>query len=117
MWRGRPAGRAATRATAMPTAPVVAGRRAIRLSVIRSSSRFRVAARHLPRISRRRRLRPAPPASAVAGGAGAGMPPRGERRFVPDEVITAFAAGATPQAIEQLARRHNLTQLETINLP
>jgi len=45
------------------------------------------------------------------------MPPRGERRFVPDEVITAFAAGTTPQAIEQLARRHNLTQLETINLP
>jgi Subtilase family len=52
-----------------------------------------------------------------AGGAGGGMPPRGERRFVPDEVITAFAAGTTPQAIEQLARRHNLTQLETINLP
>jgi hypothetical protein len=54
---------------------------------------------------------------AGGGGAGGGMPPRGERRFVPDEVITAFAAGATPQAIEQLARRHNLTQLETINLP
>ena len=53
----------------------------------------------------------------AAGGAGGGMPPRGERRFVPDEVITAFAAGTTPQAIEQLARRHNLTQLETINLP
>jgi hypothetical protein len=34
---------------------------------------------------------------------------RGERRFVPDEVITAFAASAVPQAIEQLARRHNLT--------
>jgi hypothetical protein len=51
------------------------------------------------------------------GGAGGGMPPRGERRFVPDEVITAFAASATPQAIEQLARRHNLTQLETIDLP
>jgi hypothetical protein len=51
------------------------------------------------------------------GGAVGGMPPRGERRFVPDEVITAFAASATPQAIEQLARRHNLTQLETINLP
>ena len=53
----------------------------------------------------------------AAGGTGGGMPPRGERRFVPDEVITAFAASTTPQAIEQLARRHNLTQLETINLP
>jgi subtilisin family serine protease len=51
------------------------------------------------------------------GGASGGMPPRGERRFVPDELITAFAPGTTPQAIEQLARRHNLTQLETINLP
>jgi hypothetical protein len=51
------------------------------------------------------------------GGAGGGMPPRGERRFVPDEVITAFAPNATPQAIAQLARRHNLTQLETQSLP
>ena len=56
-------------------------------------------------------------AEEVAAGCGGGMPPRGERRFVPDEVITAFAANTTPQAIEQLARRHNLTQLETINLP
>jgi hypothetical protein len=47
------------------------------------------------------------------GRAAGGMPPRGERRFVPDEVITAFAAGATPAAIDQLARRHNLTQLES----
>ena len=44
-------------------------------------------------------------------GAGGGIPPRGERRFVADE-ITAFSASATPQAIEQLARRYNLTQLE-----
>jgi Subtilase family len=47
------------------------------------------------------------------GGAAGGMPPRGERRFVPDEVITAFASSATPAAIDQLARRHNLTQLES----
>jgi Subtilase family len=60
-------------------------------------------------------------AGAAAGAGGGGrvgdMPPAGERRFVPDEVITAFAANTTPQAIEQLARRHNLTQLETISLP
>jgi len=68
---------------------------------------------------------PTPPPNGSAGlnggggggGGGGGMPPRGERRFVPDEVITAFSANATPQAIEQLARRHNLTQLETQNLP
>ena len=57
---------------------------------------------------------------AVAGGGGGngggGVPPRGERRFVPDEVITAFSSNATPQAIEQIARRHNLTQLEDAKL-
>ena len=56
-------------------------------------------------------------AGGGGGGGGGGMPPRGERRFVPDEVITAFSSNATPQAIEQLARRHNLTQLETQSLP
>ncbi len=58
--------------------------------------------------------------TGVAGGGGGrvgDMPPPGERRFVPDEVITAFAASGTPQAIEQLARRHNLTPIETISLP
>jgi hypothetical protein len=47
------------------------------------------------------------------GGGGSGMPPRGERRFVPDEVVTAFSSSATPAAIDQLARRHNLTLLES----
>ncbi len=51
------------------------------------------------------------------GSAGGGMPPRGERRFVPNEVITAFSPSATPQAIEQLARRYNLTQLESQSFP
>jgi subtilase family protein len=57
--------------------------------------------------------------NANAGGGGnavGNMPPRGERRFVPDEVITAFSSSATPAAIEQLARRHNLTQLESQDL-
>jgi hypothetical protein len=54
---------------------------------------------------------------AGGGGAAGGMPPRGERRSVPDEVIAAFAAGTTPAAIEQLARRHNITQLEASDLP
>jgi subtilase family protein len=59
-------------------------------------------------------------AGVTAGGGGnavGNMPPRGERRFVPDEVVTAFSPSATPAAIEQLARRHNLTQLESQNLP
>ena len=63
----------------------------------------------------RRRLQAV--AAAVVAVAAGGMPPRGERRFVPDEVITAFSSTATPQAIEQLARRYNLTQLESQSLP
>jgi len=51
------------------------------------------------------------------GNGGSGVPPRGERRFVPDEVITAFSASTTPEAIEQLARRYNLTRLETQSFP
>lgn len=51
---------------------------------------------------------------AGTGGGGANNSvPRGERRFVPDEVITEFRANASPQAISLLARRFNLTQLET----
>ena len=44
-------------------------------------------------------------AGGGGGGGGGGMPPRGERRFVPDEVITAFSSNSTPQSIDQLARR------------
>lgn len=46
------------------------------------------------------------------GQNGGGGVPRGEHRFVPDEVITEFLPGASPQAIDQLARRYNLTPLE-----
>lgn len=48
---------------------------------------------------------------------GSGVPPRGERRFVPDEVITAFAPSATSQAINQIAQRYDLIQLEAQSLP
>ena len=60
-----------------------------------------------------------PDASLRGGGnnRGSGVPPRGERRFVADEIIVEFSAGATPQAIDQLARRYNLTQLESQSFP
>ena len=45
------------------------------------------------------------------------MPPRGEQRYVPDEVITAFSSSASPQAIDQIARRYNLTRLESQSFP
>lgn len=52
---------------------------------------------------------------AQRGGGGGntnGVPPS-ERRFAADEVLTEFNAGASPQAIAQVARRFNLTQLES----
>jgi hypothetical protein len=60
-----------------------------------------------------------PDASLRGGGnnRGSGVPPRGERRFVADEIVVEFSAGATPQAIDQLARRYNLTQLESQGFP
>ena len=59
-------------------------------------------------------------APAAAGGGkvpGSGVPPLGERRFVPDEIIVAFLPAATPQTIDVIARRYNLTQLESQSLP
>lgn len=47
------------------------------------------------------------------GGGNNNAVPRGERRFVPDEVLTAFSANASPQAIARMARRFNLRQLES----
>lgn len=46
---------------------------------------------------------------------GGALPPAGERRFVADEVIVAFAANASPQAIQRVTRRYNLTPLESQN--
>ena len=58
------------------------------------------------------------------GGAGggtnvaiSGVPPRNERRYVPDEVIAEFSSTATPQSIDQLARRYNLTRLDSQSFP
>lgn len=51
------------------------------------------------------------------GNNGGGVPPRGERRFVPDEVIVEFSSSASPQSIDQIARRHSLTRLESQSLP
>ena len=46
-----------------------------------------------------------------------GLPAPGERRFVPDEVITEFSANTSPQTINRIARRLDLTQLETQSFP
>ena len=48
---------------------------------------------------------------------GGGAPQQGNQNFVPNEVITAFAPGATPQAIGLIARRYELTQLDSQSFP
>lgn len=56
---------------------------------------------------------PVVPGQRGGGGGNNNAVPRGERRFVPDEVLTEFNANTSPQAIAQVARRFNLTQLES----
>ncbi|MGB6536415.1 MAG: S8 family serine peptidase, partial [Xanthobacteraceae bacterium] len=57
--------------------------------------------------------------AAAFGGSSGGpqLPPRGETRFVPDEVITAFTADTSAEAINRLARRYRLTRLESQDFP
>ncbi len=51
------------------------------------------------------------------GGGGGGTTAQADQSFVPDEIITAFASGTTPQAINRVAQRYGLTELETQNFP
>jgi hypothetical protein len=48
---------------------------------------------------------------------GGGAPQQGNQNFVPNEIITAFAPNATPQAIALIARRYELTQLDSQSFP
>src|SRR5262249_33966551 len=55
---------------------------------------------------------------AVPGSRGlqtrrSGVPPLGERRFVPNEVVVRLPSNLSPDALDALARRHGLTRLET----
>ncbi len=54
----------------------------------------------------------------VGGGSGSGgVPPAGERRFVPDEVLVEFLPRVSPQTIARFARVFSLTQLESQSFP
>jgi subtilisin family serine protease len=52
-------------------------------------------------------------ANRGAARAPSGVPPVGERRFVPDEVMIRLPGNMSPQAVDELARRHGLTRLES----
>ena len=59
-------------------------------------------------------------AARAAGGGnngGGGAAAQGNAPFVPDEIVTSFAPGTTPQAIAQFAQRSNLVQLESQSFP
>ena len=42
-----------------------------------------------------------------------GVPPAGERRYVPREVVIGLASDISPRALDDLARRHRLAAIET----
>ncbi len=44
---------------------------------------------------------------------GSGVPPAGERRFVPNEVVVGLASNMSPVALDELAQRHRLTAVES----
>jgi subtilisin family serine protease len=44
-----------------------------------------------------------------------GVPPAGERRYVPDEVVVEVASSASPQQINALTQRFRLAVLETVD--
>ena len=52
---------------------------------------------------------------AVRRNGGSGIPPAGERRYVPDEVVLELAAGISEPAAVAVARRHRLVRLEALN--
>jgi len=60
-----------------------------------------------------------PPESRSPGTArsarrgGSGVPPAGERRYVPDEVIVELSGNPTDQTFADIEARHRLTRLET----
>ena len=59
-------------------------------------------------------------AARAAGGGnngGGAAAAQGNSPFVPDEIVTSFAPGTTPQAIAQFAQRSNLAQLESQSFP
>jgi subtilisin family serine protease len=63
-----------------------------------------------PREPRRPRVKSAdlsPP-----GRRGFDVPPSGERRFVPDQVVITVAPGVTARTLDDIARRHRLTRVD-----
>ena len=54
-----------------------------------------------------------PTGPRVAPGGDSGVPPAGERRYVPDEVLVQLASTVSEAAVDALAQRLRLTRLES----
>jgi hypothetical protein len=56
------------------------------------------------------------PSGRQARRSTSGMPPAGERRYVPDEVVIQLSSSLAAQTIDALALRHRLNRIETLTL-
>ncbi len=61
-------------------------------------------------------VNPSLPGGPIVRRGGSGIPPAGERRYVPDEVVLEVAAGLSEQATATLARRHRLARLQSLDV-
>ena len=52
-----------------------------------------------------------------ANAAASGVPPQGEQRFVPDEIVLGFSSSATQQQIDEIALRYGVTRLGSQSFP
>jgi subtilisin family serine protease len=60
---------------------------------------------------------PAPPAVGVQSNrASSGVPPAGEQRVVPNEVLIELSGNPSPQTVDALANRHRLVRMESQNM-
>ena len=57
-----------------------------------------------------------PPRRPPTGSGPSGVPPAGEQRLVPDEIVVQLPAGSAAQAVAQVVARHQLTLLESQTL-
>jgi subtilisin family serine protease len=65
-----------------------------------------------PKPSNKQAKKQIPPRQQLAQRGGFNVPPAGENRFVPDEVLLNVPASLTLPALDQIARRNRLTRLE-----
>ena len=56
-------------------------------------------------------------AGGAVAAASSGVPPQGEQRFVPNEIVLGFSSSATPQEIDQIAQRYGVTRLGSQSFP